>query len=53
MSKKATIRNKQLEQDDPLVMKIAEEAAMDSDYVEMINHIENDTEFNNIPPESG
>ena len=46
MSKKATIRNKQL------VMKIAEEANMDLEYIEIMNHIENDTEFENIPPES-
>ena len=52
MSKKATIRNKQLERDDPLVMKIAEEANMDPDYVEMKNQIENDIEFENIPPDS-
>ena len=51
MSKKATIRNKQLERDDPLVMNIAEEANMDPDYIEMMNHIENDTEFENILPE--
>ena len=38
MSKKAAIRKKQLDRDDPLVMKIAEEANMDSDYVEMMNH---------------
>ena len=37
--------NKQLERDDPLVMKISEEANMDPEYVEMMNHIENDTEF--------
>ena len=52
MSKKAAIRNKQLETDDPLVMKITEEANMDPEYVEMMNDIENDTEFENIPPES-
>ena len=51
MSEKATIRNKQLERDDPLVMNIAEEANMDPDYIEMMNHIENDTEFENILPE--
>ena len=53
MSKKATIRNKQLERDDPLVMKIAEEANMDSDYVEMMSHIENDTDFHYIPMSFG
>ena len=49
-SKKATIRNKQLERDDPLVMKIAEEANMDLEYIEIMTHI--DTEFVNIPPDS-
>ena len=33
-------------------MKIAEEANMDPDYMEMMSHIENDTEFENIPPDS-
>ena len=51
MSKKASIRNKQLEKDDPLVLKIAKEANMDADYVEMMNHIESDTNFDDIPPE--
>ena len=45
MSKKASIMNKQLEKEDPLVLKIAEEANMDPDYIDMMNHIENDTDF--------
>ena len=52
MSKKAVIRNKQLERDDPPVMKIAKEANMDLEYIEMMNHIEIDTELENIPPDS-
>ena len=51
MSKKATIRNKQLEKEDPLVMKIAEEANMDLEYIEMMNHIELDTDFDDIAPD--
>ena len=52
MSKKAYIRDKQLEKEDPLVLKIAEEANIDPNYIEMMNHIENDTDFDDIPPES-
>ena len=51
MSKKASIMNKQLEKEDPLVLKIAEEANMDPDYIDMMNHIENDTIFDDIPLE--
>ena len=51
MSKKASIRNKQLEKDDPLVLKIAEEANMDPYCIDMMNHIENNTDFDDIPPE--
>ena len=49
MSKKATIRNQQLETEDPLVMKIVEEANMDIEYIEMLNNIENDTETQDLP----
>ena len=33
-------------------MKIAEEVNMDREYIEMMNHIENDTEFEHLPSES-
>ena len=35
-----------------MVMKIAEEANMDSNCIEMMNHIENYSEFDNIPADS-
>ena len=47
--KRAAIRNKQLETEDPVVMKIAEEANMDLECLEMLNNIENDTETQDIP----
>ena len=41
MSKVASVsRSKQMEKCDPLVQKILEEANMDPDYIEMMNHIE-------------
>ena len=52
MSKKASIRNKQMEKEDHLMMKISKEANMDLDTIEMMNHIKNDTEFEQIPSES-
>ena len=48
MSKVASVRKKQMEKNDPLVQKIAEEANMDPEYVEMMNYLECDTEFNDI-----
>ena len=39
MSKRASIRKNQLEEDDPLVMKIAEEGNLDIAYLEMLNAI--------------
>ena len=35
---------------DPLVQKIAEEASMEPEYVEMLNYLESDTEYNDIDP---
>ena len=39
-----------MEKNDPLVQKIAEEASMDLEYVEMMNYLECDTEYNDIDP---
>ena len=52
MSKRATIRKKQLEEEDPLVIKVAEESNLDLEYLEMLNNIENDTETQDLPLES-
>ena len=40
-----------MEKNDPLVQKIAEEASMDPNYVEMMNYLETDTEYDDIDPE--
>ena len=40
-----------MEKNDPLVQKIAEEANMDPEYIEMMNYIECDTDFNDIAPD--
>ena len=37
-----------MEKSDPLVQKIAEEANLDYEYVEMLNYIEGDTDFKDI-----
>ena len=37
-----------MEKNDPLVQKIAEEASMDAEYVEMMNYLECDTKYNDI-----
>ena len=50
MRKKASVRNKQLEKEDPLVLKIAKKANMDPDYFVMMNYKENDTDFDDIAP---
>ena len=49
MSKKAEIYRKQLEVEDPLVIQLGVQAGMDLEYVEMVNHIENRTEFKDLP----
>ena len=48
MSKAAVVRRRQMEKNDPLVQKIAEEASIDPEHVEMMNYIESDTEFKDI-----
>ena len=37
-----------MEKNDPLVQRIAEEANLDYEYVEMLNYIERDTDFKDI-----
>ena len=49
MSKKADIYRKQLEIEDPLVLQLGIQAGLDMEYVEMVNAIENRTEFRNLP----
>ena len=39
-----------MEKNDPLVQKITEEANMDHEYVEIMNYLECDTEYNDIDP---
>ena len=51
MSKVATVRKKQMEKSDPLVQKIAEDANMDPEYIEMMNYIETDRDFDDIAPD--
>ena len=43
LSKRATVRTKQLETDDPLVENIANEGNLDVEYLAMMNQIENKT----------
>ena len=50
MSKVAAVRKRQMEKKYPLVQKITEKASMDPDYVELMNHLECDTEYNDIDP---
>ena len=42
MSKRATTRKKQLEEEDPLLIKITEESNLDLEYLEMLNAMIND-----------
>ena len=49
LSKRATVRQKQLEHDDPLVMNIANEGNIDLEYLSMLNQIENKIEIANLP----
>ena len=44
MSKRASVRQKQLEEEDPLVIEIAEEGSIDIEYLEMLNTLENNVE---------
>ena len=40
-----------MEKSDPLAQKIAEDANMDPEYLEMMNYIESDTDDNDIAPD--
>ena len=48
MSKRATVRAKQLEQEDPLVLNIAEAGNLDVEYLSMMNSLENKIETNDL-----
>ena len=52
MSKRATVRAKQLEQEDPLVLNIAEEGNLDVEYLSMMNSLENKVETKYLPDDS-
>ena len=49
MSKKADIYRKQLIVEDQLVIQLGIQAGLDLEYVEILNHLENKTEFKNLP----
>ena len=49
MSKKVDVYMKQLEVEDPLVIQLGIQAGMDLEYVEMVNAIENRTEYRYLP----
>ena len=40
-----------MEKSDPLVQKIAEDANMDPEYIEMMNYVESNTDDNDIAPD--
>ena len=48
LSKRATVRTKQLEKDDPLIENIANEGNLDVEYLAMMNQIENKIESRNL-----
>ena len=49
MSKRASTRQKQLEEEDPLVIKIAEEGNIDIEYLERLNALEDNTDKKELP----
>ena len=49
LSKRAMVRQKQLESDDPLVVNIANEGNIDLEYLRMMNQIENKVEVAELP----
>ena len=49
VSKRATVRQKQLESDDPLVENIANEGNIDIDYLRMMDQIENKVHLAYLP----
>ena len=52
LSKRATVRTKQLEKDDPLVENLANEGNIDLEYLNMMNQIEDKIENRNLPEDS-
>ena len=50
MSKRVAVRIKQLETEDPLVMQLAQDGSEDTEYVEMLNTVENGA--TNLPENS-
>ena len=51
MSNSAVVRKRQLEKNDPLVQKIAEQASIDPEYVELMNYLESDRDINPEMPQ--
>ena len=51
MSKKAEVYKKELEVKDPLVEKIAEIGGQDFEYVTLLQHVENRTDYKDLPDE--
>ena len=52
MSKRALVRQKQLEDEDPLVMKITEEESINIEYLEMLNALKNNVETKDLPDDN-
>ena len=52
LSKRATVRTKQLEKDDPLVENLANEGNIDLEYLNMMNKIEDKIDNNKLPADS-
>ena len=52
MSKVMKVRRQQMEKLDPLVQRIAEEANLDTEYIEMLNYIEADVDYEEIDSNS-
>ena len=52
MIKRALVRRKQLEDEDPLVMKITEEESINIEYLEMLNALKNNVETKDLPDDN-
>ena len=52
MSKKASVYKKELEIKDPLVERLAEIGGQDFDYINLLQNVENRTEFKHLPEDS-
>ena len=46
------VRRKQLEDEDPLVMKITEEESINIEYLEMLNALKNNVETKDLPDDN-